>query len=76
MQHAHITDDLRNRVARAIRLQAWPEELPLHLFESLLEANPQDAYQPEPPDSVRELLDWWANHHVLNCEVYGVPDER
>ena len=54
--------DLRERVAYAIRHRAYPDGMPLGMWEDMLESKPEDVYKDPIPQKARELMDWWKRN--------------
>lgn len=71
----NFSNDLRDRVSIALKTKAFPDGIPLTLFESILESEPWEVYVDPVPPKINELLLWWRDHHVLKSEIYGIPDE-
>jgi hypothetical protein len=80
-----FADALRKEVEVGVRTKDYPDGMPLHLFEILLEAQPEDVYAKPTPDGMRQLLQWhgcfrreenqehWI--HILEQQIMSHPDQ-
>lgn len=58
-----FADALKREVEQSIRHQAFPDGLPLNLWEVMLEAKPEDVYAKPTPEGIRILLQFWGSDY-------------